>query len=170
MLTARTSNGPLREMIISDGYWKDRLTMAADCDLTQQERDALLLATNLYGYQISALRDPEVVVPLEKAAVLFVSANDLTFLNLVEHDNGLDLYTLGLYKTFIICRVDRWRRFELNRLQMAAVILEEICHFTYLIDDETRVKHKVMDILHLSHPELDFDCFYSTFPGLINLI
>lgn len=78
------------------------------------------------------------------------------------------LYTFGQYVPFIILRADLWEAYSLTPLQIAAVILEEICHYIYSINDETLVKLHVVRLLNQIQP-VNFEQLYYSFPGTPNL-
>lgn len=76
--------------------------------------------------------------------------------------------TAGRALYLVICRVHIWERLGLTLSQMAAIFLEELLHCAYCIQDETEVKHKVVEILQHSDPSINFASFYGSMPGKIN--
>ncbi len=163
-ITAKNPAGPLCAISVNKGYWKDKLKMCSNCRLSPLEHDAIVLSLDLFYKQRVQKNDPG-ILPIEGALIAFSQFGEITIL---EDDDG-HFYTPGYLFSVIVCRVDVWRALQLNRLQIAAVILEELCHYAYGIHDEKLVKEKVVSILQLEFPDISFESFYHSFPGPVNM-
>lgn len=71
--------------------------------------------------------------------------------------------TLGGYVPIIIYPIHRWRSLHLNKVQMLACILEELCHFIYNSFDEELTKDRVVEVARHISPDYGFHVLY---PGM----
>lgn len=81
-------------------------------------------------------------------------------------DNGeleisLNDSILGVNANIIIYATKRFNKFNLSEVFKVSVFLEELCHWAWNIEDETRVKYKIFEILEDIYPEIKFEQVYN---------
>jgi len=87
---------------------------------------------------------------------------------IVTEDGHFSIYAegneLGYKLVFIIYRVKVWRERKLPDLSIITILLEELCHHFWGIEDEIKVKYKVLEILNESgilSKEISIDDIYN---------
>lgn len=65
----------------------------------------------------------------------------------------------GLYMELCVFLVHRWKKY--NRVQIFTIILEELCHCIWRIEDEVEVKHKVVEVYKQMLPSITIDKLYN---------
>lgn len=81
-------------------------------------------------------------------------------------DNGeleisLNDSILGVNANIIIYAIRRFNKFNLSEVFKVSVFLEELCHWAWNIEDETKVKYKIFEILEGIYPEIKFEQVYN---------
>ena len=157
--------GNVLNLSVTNDLWIKSPTMFCDRPLSQLAMSGLRFAADAICAQVK--KDSSgIVYPPEKLVYGFMYCSEISFEFKFDPEKPNN-YTFGQTLPLVLFRADLWEAFSLTPLQIAAVILEEICHLCYSIDDEYLVKVKVVQILQ-NLAIVDFDSLYSSMPGMPN--
>lgn len=125
-----------------------RVRFNVQCELTTNE----ILSINgaLHALDL-ALKDCPCMHPDMQLNVFVVDKN---YTQIVSNNPG----TVGLQLDCAILYAHRWRNVQFDQMMIIATILEEFCHYFWMIKDEIIVLDKVRDLLHYllpDEPEID---------------
>ncbi|WP_147566437.1 hypothetical protein [Clostridium tyrobutyricum] len=69
--------------------------------------------------------------------------------------------SIGNQFCLAVYAVKRWRNLKFEESQIITIILEELCHQYWNIEDETEVQYKVYDVLKWIFPNTKIEQFYN---------
>lgn len=84
---------------------------------------------------------------------------------IITEDGGISLEmedeTIGNQFCLVVYAVKRWRDLMFEESQIITIILEELCHQYWNIEDEIKVEYKVYDTLKWIFPNTKIEQFYN---------
>ena len=159
-LRMTTPNGNVYPLGGFDPFWTNKITVGTDTNLTLSEKSALVIALNAMKCFIQRDDRPS-MRPLAQTNLILINSDTFTLHRLDATRGNISLLTNGHNVNIILCYVDNWRKSKLSALSMAAVILEEICHYALEIVDENTVKYQVVDMLQRAgYSSASFDSLF----------
>lgn len=124
-------------------------TIVVTCDLRPNEKDTFETACR---YVMTQLRSDGVTPPEVFVNIIFAAEDDVVLRFEPSH--------YGACFTGIYYPVHKWRARDLNDLQIMTCMVEEMCHIFWCIQDEDKVKYKVLDVIRVGHPKLNLEDLY----------
>lgn len=144
-----TSNGPIVSIVGLDEYWDGRIRIGTDSALEVHEKYALVLALNSLK-EYFRQHGENTIRPLLRTTICLIRDDTISIKAASSHSGPFIAVTNGMECSLIVCYLSSWKETRLSIAQMAAVIIEEICHYAYDITDENLVKKRVIEILQCS--------------------
>lgn len=123
-------------------FFKDSIEVVPFAAFTQEEAMQMDMALIALEKQITK----EELYPIPKTTMLITENGKVNF---EINDGALGACT----SKYVIYAVDRWRKEKIAPLGILIIFLEELCHSVWNTFDETKVKHKVVEVLR-NVPEL----------------
>lgn len=119
-----------------------------------KEREAKLFTLALKAIVSELKKDKIEFKNLHKVTAIITKDGEFTL-------SISDKNTLGIRVCLAVYAVERWRKLNFNDNQILLVILEELCHHYWNIENETIVKYKVYNIIKNIFPGTTFEQFYT---------
>lgn len=139
--------------LIASMHHSNIIRTSAKCQLTDEEINCFDIAVSLLK---QALIDDGMFPPKEYAIVFFYD-EDIISIKVCEP------LEQGAHANMIFYPVHHWRRENYAHNDLVVIMLEELCHCFWQIQDEYIVKQKVTSIIQRNHPNLTMDSLFARF-------
>ena len=126
-----------------------KLTMTFTCEINVREEKMLSNALILITKQF----ERENMKDFKRTTLVFTENGDISL--------KMPSEAMGMRMTACIFPVKRWRDKNYNDIQILTIILEELCHHYWSIEDELIVKYKVFEVIKSLNPDLKITDLYT---------
>lgn len=142
---------PIKGIVYPEAL-KNKLQFAANCALSEKEvqcfSQALILVASKMEEDMRSGKLPPKIDNLRRATIIFTENGELSF-------SGID-NEIGINISLIVYKMKPLRYFSTHIFSLF-VFIEEMAHHFWSIEDETLVKHKVVEILQQEYKNFTID-------------
>lgn len=131
---------------------KGIISVSSNVELTKQEIESVNTALKL----IHAASERGYDLPSSRHAHVFFIGQDSITIELEEN-------VCGIYAPIIVYPVNKWREKKMGQDDIVVILLEEMCHFLWEIQDEYEVKQRVLSLVRIAIPEMTLERLYRRF-------
>lgn len=128
-----------------------KLVVVATYELTEHEAKLFTLALQAIVNQMEKEKMDFTKIPRTNAIITKDGSIELEFEDTI----------LGTQVSLVIYAVQKWRNFKYGDQQILMILIEELCHNYWNIEDETIVKYKVWQVIKWIMPDVELIDLYN---------
>jgi hypothetical protein len=127
---------------------KEKIRFVANYSLEKREAELFTLALTALNKQFMMENKQDIM------RVICIITSDGTY------TMKMDKSQLGSQHAVCLYAVEKWRKQKYGDYQMLTIMLEELCHHFWAIEDETKVQYKVLEIIKIIDPNITIEQLY----------